>query len=243
MVAIDGKERFVFHSQLPRGMQGSAAYARESIELAAGRQFPYEIIDIAEWTAGFTLVAERYGVGRIFIAGDAAHLFTPTAGQGYNTSVDDVANLGWKPAAVCQGWGGPALLSTYEIERKAIGYRNTRFARSIADFFSQLHLPETLEMDSGKGDAARAELGSRLQELAWREFDAPGIHFGTLRTLAGRHRTWRSACRRPAPLRAACAARRARAAPLARKRRRALRPLRTRLYPHESRPGREHCSA
>jgi 2-polyprenyl-6-methoxyphenol hydroxylase-like FAD-dependent oxidoreductase len=178
MVAIDGKERFVFHSQVPRGMQSSAVYAWESLELAAGRRFPYEILDTAEWTAGFTLVAERYGVGRIFIAGDAAHLFTPTAGQGYNTAVDDAANLGWKLAAVCQGWGSPALLSTYETERKPIGHRNTRFARSIADSFRRINLPEALESDSAEGEAARAEVGKRMQELAWGEFDAPGIQLG-----------------------------------------------------------------
>jgi hypothetical protein len=159
-------------------MQSSAVYAWESLELAAGRRFPYEILDTAEWTAGFTLVAERYGVGRIFIAGDAAHLFTPTAGQGYNTAVDDAANLGWKLAAVCQGWGSPALLSTYETERKPIGHRNTRFARSIADSFRRLNLPEALESDSAEGEAARAEVGKRMQELAWGEFDAPGIQLG-----------------------------------------------------------------
>jgi 2-polyprenyl-6-methoxyphenol hydroxylase-like FAD-dependent oxidoreductase len=85
LIAIDGRGQFVFHVQLPRGVAGSLAYARESLALAAGRSFPCEILGSAEWTAGFTLVAERYGSGRIFLAGDAAHLFTPTAGLGYNT--------------------------------------------------------------------------------------------------------------------------------------------------------------
>jgi 2-polyprenyl-6-methoxyphenol hydroxylase-like FAD-dependent oxidoreductase len=178
MAAIDGRGRFIFHTQLPRGQAGSIDYARESIALATGCTFPYEILGIAEWTAGFTLVAERYGAGRMFLAGDAAHLFTPTAGLGYNTSVDDVANLGWKLAAVCQGWGAPALLSTYEIERRPIAERNTRFARSVAETFRNLGMPPTLEDESPEGETARAALGTRLYESSVREFEAPGIHLG-----------------------------------------------------------------
>ena len=175
--AIDG-EHFVIHTQLPRSIKGTMAYGRETLELVAGRSFPYEMIGVAEWTAGFTLVAERYRVGRILLAGDAAHLFTPTAGQGYNTSVDDVCNLGWKLAAVCQGWGGTDLLDSYEEERKPIGERNTRFARSVAEHFKTLNLPPHLEDSTPEGEAARAALGRRMQEIASIEFDIPGITFG-----------------------------------------------------------------
>jgi 2-polyprenyl-6-methoxyphenol hydroxylase-like FAD-dependent oxidoreductase len=178
LVAIDGKGLFVLHTQLPRGVEKSEAFARESIEITAGREFSYEIIDIAEWTAGFTLVAERYSSKRIFLAGDSAHLFTPTAGLGYNTSVDDAANLGWKLAAVCNGWGGSNLLPSYGIERKPIAERNTRFARSIAEYFRSMSLPEGLEDQGSAGDSARAEYGKHLELLGAKEFDAPGIHFG-----------------------------------------------------------------
>jgi 2-polyprenyl-6-methoxyphenol hydroxylase-like FAD-dependent oxidoreductase len=180
LIAIDGRSRFVVHVQLPRGQRGSMDYAHESLALIAGKPFPYQIIGIAPWTAGFTLVAERYGHGRIFLAGDAAHLFTPTAGLGYNTSVDDVANLGWKLAAVCRGWGGPALLATYETERKPVAERNTRFARSIADFYRSLAVSPLLEEDSAAGAAARNQFGGRCRELSAREFNAPGVHFGAL---------------------------------------------------------------
>jgi 2-polyprenyl-6-methoxyphenol hydroxylase-like FAD-dependent oxidoreductase len=176
LVAIDGRGRFVLHTQLPGGAEKSMAYARESIEITAGCALRYEILDIADWTAGFTLVAERYGGSRTFLAGDAAHLFTPTAGLGYNTAVDDVSNLGWKLAAVCQGWGGTELLHSYQTERKPVAERNTRFARSVAETFRNLVLPPTLEDDAGA--AARAELGRRLLASCTREFDAPGIHLG-----------------------------------------------------------------
>ena len=178
MNAIDGRELWVLHVQLPRGGADPAAYARESLVRATGREFPFEILGIAEWTAGFTLVAERFGSGRVFIAGDAAHLFTPTGGQGYNTSVDDASNLGWKLAAVCQGWGGPALLGSYEPERRPIAARNTRFARAMAESIGRIALPSELEEDGVRGDAARAELGRRLYHHAATEFDIPGIHLG-----------------------------------------------------------------
>jgi 2-polyprenyl-6-methoxyphenol hydroxylase-like FAD-dependent oxidoreductase len=178
MNAIDGRELWVLHVQLPREGADPAAYARESLVRATGRDFPFEILGIAEWTAGFTLVAERFGGGRVFIAGDAAHLFTPTGGQGYNTSVDDASNLGWKLAAACLGWGGAGLLATYETERKPIALRNTRFARAMADSIGRIGLPVELEQDGEAGDAARAALGERLTRHAATEFDIPGIHLG-----------------------------------------------------------------
>ena len=62
----------------------------------------------------------------MFLAGDAAHLFTPLGGLGMNTGIGDVMNLGWKLAAVHQGWAGPRLLDSYEIERRPIGVRNVQ---------------------------------------------------------------------------------------------------------------------
>ena len=164
MCAIEGHELFVFHTQLPPGEKGTREFAERALVLATGTEFPHEIISIAEWTAGFTLVAERFAAGRVFLAGDAAHLFTPTAGQGYNTSVDDAANLGWKLAAVCQGWGGPQLLASYEAERQPIAHRNTRFARAMAESIGRITIPADIE--SPEGEAARAALGEKLYEHA-----------------------------------------------------------------------------
>jgi 2-polyprenyl-6-methoxyphenol hydroxylase-like FAD-dependent oxidoreductase len=178
MNAIDGRELWVLHVQLPREGAAPVDYARESLVRAAGREFPFEILGIAEWTAGYTLVAERFGGGRVFIAGDAAHLFTPTGGQGYNTSVDDASNLGWKLAAASLGWGGPGLLASYETERKPIALRNTRFARAMAESIGRIELSGELEQDGEAGDAARAALGDRLCRHAATEFDIPGIHLG-----------------------------------------------------------------
>jgi 2-polyprenyl-6-methoxyphenol hydroxylase-like FAD-dependent oxidoreductase len=63
----------------------------------------------------------RYRVGRVFLAGDAAHVHSPAGGQGMNTGLQDAANLGWKLAAELQGWGRPGLLDSYHDERHPVG--------------------------------------------------------------------------------------------------------------------------
>jgi 2-polyprenyl-6-methoxyphenol hydroxylase-like FAD-dependent oxidoreductase len=180
--AIDGANRFVYHTQLAHGEQASAALGGAALVASAGREFPFDVLGVAEWTAGFTLVAERFddrsGDPSVFLAGDAAHLFTPTGGQGYNTAVDDASNLGWKLAAACAGWGGPRLLASYDAERRPIAHRNTGFARAMADSIGILALPPDLEADTAAGEHCRRALGARLLDHCRREFDVPGIHFG-----------------------------------------------------------------
>lgn len=63
----------------------------------------------------------RYGVGRVFVAGDAAHIHSPAAGQGMNTGIQDAANLAWKLSAVLKGRAMPALLDSYDAERRPVG--------------------------------------------------------------------------------------------------------------------------
>jgi 2-polyprenyl-6-methoxyphenol hydroxylase-like FAD-dependent oxidoreductase len=81
---------------------------------------PVEVVDVAHWRAEAN-VAERYTDGRIFLAGDAAHVVPPNGGYGGNTGVIDAHNLAWKLAWVLRGDAGEALLSTYEDERHPIG--------------------------------------------------------------------------------------------------------------------------
>jgi hypothetical protein len=182
IAAIDGQGRCVFYAQLPPGEAASEAFARTALALATGREFPFELLGIGEWTAGFTLVAQHFHdrpeAPRAFLAGDAAHLFTPTGGQGYNTAVDDASNLGWKLAAACAGWGGPGLLASYDAERRPIAHRNTGFARAMADSIGMIAIPPELEADSAAGADCRRAMGARLLDHCRREFDIPGVHFG-----------------------------------------------------------------
>ena len=163
---------------MPPGQAGDRDWVDQSLWLTVRREFPHEIIATAEWTAGLTLVAERFRHQRVFLLGDAAHLFTPTGGLGYNTSIDDAANLGWKLAGVCLGWGGPRLLESYETERRPIARRNTRFARAMADSLGSIEVTQAHEDDTPEGAQRRAELGARLYQHATDEFDTQGIQFG-----------------------------------------------------------------
>ncbi|RSN54412.1 monooxygenase [Amycolatopsis sp. WAC 04182] len=77
-----------------------------------------------KWLSRFgnaTRLAENYRAGRVFLAGDAAHVHFPAAGQGLNTGLQDAMNLGWKLAAELNGWAPPALLDTYHSERSPVG--------------------------------------------------------------------------------------------------------------------------
>ena len=75
------------------------------------------------WTSRFgdaTRLAERYRVGRVFLAGDAAHIHPPVGGQGLNLGIQDAVNLGWKLAAEVGGWAPDGLLDSYESERRPV---------------------------------------------------------------------------------------------------------------------------
>ncbi len=88
----------------------------------------YEMLSCAPWRQNL-LLADGYGKGRVFLAGDAVHLVIPTGGLGMNSGVGDAINLSWKLAATLQGWGGPSLLASYETERRPVGARNVDASR------------------------------------------------------------------------------------------------------------------
>lgn len=181
MIALDGRETFVYMSQLrpdedPEAM--TDADARQIIHRALPVECDLEILAHSPWAAGLALVAERFGRGRVFLAGDAVHLFTPTGGLGYNTAVDDAVNLGWKLAAVVNGWADEGLLATYEQERQPAAYRNIAFARHFAESIGGFDVPAAIEDDSAAGRETRAILGARLADHARAEFNISGITLG-----------------------------------------------------------------
>jgi 2-polyprenyl-6-methoxyphenol hydroxylase-like FAD-dependent oxidoreductase len=124
LIPIDGKELWrltVFDEPLSRADPDSL------LDKLAGGPFAYEMLDVSHWERR-DYVARSYGRGRIFIAGDAAHECSPTGGIGMHTGLEEAVNLGWKLAAVIEGWGGPALLQSYEIERRPVALHNVELA-------------------------------------------------------------------------------------------------------------------
>ena len=145
---------------------------------AVGAEVPIEILSMGTWLAGHALVAQRFRQGRVFLAGDAAHLFTPTGGLGYNTAVEDAVNLAWKLAAAVRGAAGPGLLDSYEAERLPLAERNTRHARHFADSVGLFVARPELDEDSERGVQARALASEHLDRHARLEFNIPGVTFG-----------------------------------------------------------------
>jgi hypothetical protein len=145
---------------------------------AVGIDIPIEILSMGTWLAGHALVAEKFQQGRVFIAGDAVHLFTPTGGLGYNTAVEDAVNLAWKLASVIRGLAPVSLLETYETERRPLAQRNTGYARYFADSIGLFVAKPELDDDSALGEQERRTASEYLNRHARLEFNIPGVTFG-----------------------------------------------------------------
>jgi 2-polyprenyl-6-methoxyphenol hydroxylase-like FAD-dependent oxidoreductase len=161
LIAIDGRELWrltVFH-ELDGGMD-AGAYLRKM----ANTDFAYQIISVAPWERR-DYVAEAYRKGRVLIAGDAAHQCSPTGGMGMHTGVAEAVNLGWKLAAVIEGWGGDALLDSYHAERHPIALRNV--AASTNAFHQITGMPggSAIAEDSPEGICTRRQFDESRQEL------------------------------------------------------------------------------
>lgn len=178
LIAIDGVETFLLAIQLEAGCDARDIDPAAVARAVVGTSFDFNLIAMMPWVAGYTLVADRMSSGRMFLAGDAAHLFTPTGGMGYNTSIDDAVNLGWKLAAVTQGAAPAALLDTYDTERRPIALRNTAFARRMADSIGNIRVGTDVGEAGSAGERARAALGQALASHASKEFNIPGLQLG-----------------------------------------------------------------
>jgi 2-polyprenyl-6-methoxyphenol hydroxylase-like FAD-dependent oxidoreductase len=181
MPAVDGAGEFAFHTQLRPDESEASVTESDAIAMVQqtiGLPLRVEVIARAPWTAGHSLVAERFSKNRIFIGGDAAHLFTPTGGLGYNTAIEDAVNLGWKLAAVLKNHAGPELLASYEAERRPLALRNTAYAKGFADSLGNYVPPPEIEHDTPAGEAARRRAGEYYAAHGRAEFNIPGITFG-----------------------------------------------------------------
>lgn len=178
LVTLDGEGEFTINTKLrnPDEKPDPKLVANLILE-SVGENIDIEFLGQLPWTAGHALVADRFVSGRIALAGDAVHVFTPTGGFGMNTGVDDAVNLAWKLAAMVSGWGGPSLLPSYEIERRPIAFRNTGMAKELSRGMGKISIDDDLLHPSPAGDALRSILGKRL-ELFREEFASIGIQLG-----------------------------------------------------------------
>ncbi|MDM0045928.1 FAD-dependent monooxygenase [Variovorax dokdonensis] len=127
---VDLGTTWFFHAPVPPGTTRDnfdfAGYLHEAV----GETFDVEFEHIGFWDLRFML-ADCYRKGRVFVAGDSAHSHPPYGGYGVNSGLEDARNLGWKLAAVLQGWGGERLLDSYDAERRPV------FDSTIGDFIAK----------------------------------------------------------------------------------------------------------
>ena len=175
---MDVDDRWFF---VPTGIAPDVRFTEDQlldmIRRSTGLDLPYRILSSEVWVAS-RLLADRYSRGRIFLAGDACHLHPPFGGFGMNMGVADAVDLGWKLAAVLQGWADPALLDSYEGERRPIhDYVMDESEANHALAPNQLAL-DGIEDDTPEGDAARKQAADLIWATKRPEFFSLGVVLG-----------------------------------------------------------------
>ncbi len=154
---IDADEQFFFHMPAPAGATLENCDFLGMMHSAAGFTFACEFDYRGFWGLRVA-IAETYRVGRVFIAGDAAHIHPPYGAYGLNSGLEDISNLGWKLAAVLQGWGSETLLNSYSDERLPI------FKETVDDFILPRIIEERDFLERYSPERDRAEF-----ERVWSE--------------------------------------------------------------------------
>ena len=175
---MDSGDRWFF---MPTGLapevQVTLDTAADLIRRATGIDLPFEVLSIDEWVA-HRVIADRYRDRRVFLAGDACHLHPPYGGFGMNMGVSDSVDLGWKLAAVLQGWGGETLLQSYEQERRPVHLHVLQEASANHAKVSNALFEEGLEDETPAGEAARLRVGKRINSEKLSEFYTLGTILG-----------------------------------------------------------------
>jgi 2-polyprenyl-6-methoxyphenol hydroxylase-like FAD-dependent oxidoreductase len=154
LIVQDSTRHFTLHSIVDSDEDMVTMFAQ-----TIGMPLKFDTLYVGEWKQNL-LLADSYGDGRVFIAGDAAHLVIPTGGLGMNSGVGDAIDLSWKLAATLEGWGGPKLLPAYTAERRKVGDLNvqaSRYATLGRRKWRSMWRPDIRD-DTPDGAAARAEL-------------------------------------------------------------------------------------
>jgi 2-polyprenyl-6-methoxyphenol hydroxylase-like FAD-dependent oxidoreductase len=180
--AIDGIETWLVHNHLnPHEPEFDSVDRDRSIReiLGVDDDFAYEIISKEDWV-GRRLVADRFRNGRVFICGDAAHLWVPYAGYGMNAGIADATHLAWLLAARVQGWADERILDAYEAERQPITQQVSNFAMDHAAKMIKARgaVPADIEADDAEGAAQRARVGAEAYELNVQQYCCAGLNFG-----------------------------------------------------------------
>jgi hypothetical protein len=182
MFAIDGRETWIVHNDLDDDETSYDSVDRDwaiRTILGVGQELRYETISKEDWV-GRRLIADCFRDRRVFICGDAAHVWIPFAGYGMNAGIADAMNLSWLIAATLNGWASSAILDAYAAERQPVSEQVSRYAMHLALKSIELRrrMSVAIEMPGPQGDAARARAARESVDLNIQQFCCGGLNFG-----------------------------------------------------------------
>jgi len=180
--AIDGAEKWIIHNYLRPDEADFDAVDRDwaiRTILGVDETFDYEVLAKEDWY-GRRLVADKFRDRRVFICGDAAHIWVPYAGYGMNAGIADAIGLSWLLAAHLNGWAPAGILNAYERERLPITRQVSHFVMDHAHAMAgqRAAVPDNIEDPGPEGAAARAALGKQAYDLNVQQYCAAGLNFG-----------------------------------------------------------------
>ena len=180
--AIDGKQNWLVHVYLKPGITDFEAVDRDAAirtVLGVDQDFEYELLSKEDWV-GRRLIADKVRDDKVFICGDACHLWVPYAGYGMNAGIADAANLGWLLAARLEGWGEAGILAAHAAERLPITDQVSHFAMDHAHAMANARksVSHEIEADGPQADAYRAAVGKTTYDLNVQQYCCAGLNFG-----------------------------------------------------------------
>jgi len=179
LISQNGKDVWTIHIPITMGQDPDKIDPYQLLYAALGREIEADIHLSNAWQPQLGL-AQTFGDGRVWLAGDSAHQFIPTGGYGMNTGIADAAGLAWKLAALIQGWGGERLLACYNYERRKVSARNLEASKLHASQRIKILQAETPDIYNAapKGITARQAIGEKITQIGNLENEAWGIEYG-----------------------------------------------------------------
>jgi 2-polyprenyl-6-methoxyphenol hydroxylase-like FAD-dependent oxidoreductase len=179
LISQNDRDTWTLHTLLGSGTDADAIDPKQFLFAKLGIQFDCDIICANAWRPRLSL-ADSYGRGRVWLAGDSVHQVVPAGGHGMNTGVGDAIGLGWMLAAIVQGWGHHRLLEAYEAERRPVAIRNrTASARhTLVRLAIKTFYRKVIHTEGWNGERSRRRLGREILDLGNLENEADGIEFG-----------------------------------------------------------------
>lgn len=179
IISQNDKDTWTLHIPLREGEDVSKIDPKQKLYELIGKEFECTVTQANAWTPRLSVV-EKFGEGRVWMAGDAVRLVTPAGGYGMNTGVGDALALGWVLGAVINGWGTPKLFEAYDAERRPVAIRNRDASGDhvLVRFKIAAAMRDAMYDTSAKGEKVRKKIGETVLQLGNLENEAIGIEAG-----------------------------------------------------------------